>query len=390
MTAQRKKSKICIITTVDSSLYVLFPDFFPLLIEKGFGVVGICAEGPWVEKIRNQGIKVIIVPMTRGFTPWQDLKCLWKLYRIFKSERFDLIHYSTPKAALLAAIAGRFAHCPVLLYTLRGLGYTAFGGLKRLVGKFCEKIACRYADHIIIISTSLMQEAVKENLVAADAVEVLGAGSSKGVDLDRFQLNETRLANAQKIKQSLGIGNDDLIIGYAGRLTKEKGIVELVNAFTLLRKTHPNLHLLLMGHTDQRNPLSQETLELLHKSEYIHVITFQDNIPDYLAAMDILVLPSYREGFGNTLIEASAMQVPVVATDIPGCRDAVVNGKTGLLVKPQDITSLAKALNELIEERAKRIALGKNGEKWVRKNFDRDLVWAKLIELYEEISVISA
>lgn len=234
-----------------------------------------------------------------------------------------MIHYSTPKAAVLTALAGRLAHCPVLIYTLRGLGYNAFGGARRRLGIFCEKIACRFADHIISISPSLKQEAVKENLVSASRIEILGAGSSRGVDLDEFQLNETRTANAQKIKQSLGVGNDDLIIGYTGRLTEEKGIVELVNAFTLLRENYPNLHLLLIGHTDQRSPFSQGTLELLHRSEHIHVIPFQDNVPDYLAAIDIPVLPSYREGFGNSLIEASAMQVPVVATDISGCQDAV-------------------------------------------------------------------
>lgn len=385
MAPGKHQKKICIVTTVDSSLYVLFPDFFPLLLKKGFEVVGICADGPWVEKVRNQGIRVIIVPMTRSFTPWQDLKCFWKLYRIFRRERFNLIHYSTPKAALLAGLAGRAARCPALLYTLRGLGYTAFNGAKRVIGKYCEKMACRSAHGIISISTSLKQGAARENLVPNNRIKILGAGSSKGIDLSYFQLNESRIAHAQKIKRTLRIKDDSLVIGYTGRLTEEKGIVELVNAFTGLRKSYSNLHLLLIGHTDQRSPFSQETLELLNASECIHTISFKDNLPDYMAAMDILVLPSYREGFGNSLIEASAMQVPVVATDIPGCRDAVISGKTGLLVKPHDVLSLQKALKELIETPAQRITMGENGRRWVRENFDRRVIWSQLIEVYEEM-----
>jgi glycosyltransferase involved in cell wall biosynthesis len=385
VTKQDRKPKICIVTTEDSSLYVLYPAFFPLLLEKGFEVVGICADGPWVEDVKKQGIKVIIVPMTRGFTPWQDLKCLWKLYRIFKRERFDLIHYSTPKAALLSGVAGRLAHCPALMYTLRGLGYMAFGGLKRKLGKLCEKIACSCADYVIAISNSLKNEAVKEAILSADRITVLGAGSSKGVNLDQFRLNEMTRAEAKKIRQDLNIDADSIVIGYVGRLTKEKGIVELANALTALRKVYPGLQLLLIGYTDQRSPLSQVTFELLHACEYIHIIPFQDNLPGYLAAMDILVLPSYREGFGNALIEASAMQVPVVATDITGCRDAVMDGKTGLLVKPQDTTSLVKALNELIEDRDKRIKFGKNGERWVRENFDRRIIWNKLLGVYNQM-----
>lgn len=385
MAPGKHQKKICIVTTVDSSLYVLFPGFFPLLLEKGFEVVGICADGPWLEKVRAQGIRVITVPMERGFAPWSDLKCFCELYRIFRREKFDLIHYSTPKAALLAGLAGRAVHCPALLCTLRGLGYMAFGGLKRLIGKFCERIACRCAHYVIAISKSLKKQAAKEKLLPANRINILGVGSSKGVNIDQFQRNEKNIAEAKKIRRQFNIDDNGIVLGYAGRLTEEKGIVELINAFTGLRKIYSNLHLLLIGHIDQRSPFSQETSELLNASQYIHVIPFKDNLPDYLAVMDILVLPSYREGFGNSLIEASAMQVPVVATDIPGCRDAVIDGTTGILVKPRDIVSLRKTLNELIENPSKRMEMGRRGRQWVAENFDRNLVWSRQIKLYEQL-----
>jgi glycosyltransferase involved in cell wall biosynthesis len=366
-------------------MYVLYPGFFPLLAKRGFEVTGICAGGPWVEKICKSGLKLITMPMVRGFAPWLDLKCLWKLYRIFRRQRFDIVHYSTPKAAILSAVAGRLARCPALIYTLRGLGYEAFDGPARAVGKFCEKIACRLADRIIAISASLKARAVEENLVSAERVEVLGAGSSKGVDLDAFRRCKETIADGRKIKQSLGIKDDDLVIGCVGRMTEEKGVLELLIAFISLRTTHSNVHLLLMGHKDQRKPFSPETSQLLSASPNTHVLDFQDNVPDYIAAMDILVLPSYREGFGNALIEASAMRVPVVASDIPGCRDAVLPSMTGLLVRPRDAKELEKALAELIENPGRRVVMGQNGERWVRENFDRNMVWARLIQVYEQV-----
>ena len=385
MTGQNKKPKICIVTTMDSSMYVLYPGFFPLLAKRGFEVTGICADGPWVEKIRKLELRLITVPMARGFAPWSDLKGLWKLYRIFRRRRFDIVHYSTPKAALLSAVAGRLARCPALIYTLRGLGYEAFGGPARAIGKFCEKIACRLPDRIITISGSLKAHVAEENLVSKERIEVLGAGSSKGVDLDEFRRSEERIANGRKIKQSLGINDDELVIGCLGRMTEEKGVLELLSAFRSLRTTHPNVHLLLMGHKDQRKPFSPETSQLLSASPDTHVLDFHDNVPDYIAAMDILVLPSYREGFGNALIEASAMRVPVVASDIPGCRDAVLPGMTGLLVKPRDAKELEKALAELIENPDRRAVMGQNGERWVRENFDRNMVWGRLIQVYEQV-----
>ena len=378
------RPNVCIITTVDSSMYVLFPDLFPLLQKKGFAVTAICADGPWLEKVRAQGIRVIVVPMKRDFAVASDLKCLWKLYRIFKREKFDLIHYNTPKAALLAGLAGRMVGCRALLYTLRGLGYTAFGGLKREVGKLCEKAACRCAHNVIAISNSLKTEAVREGLLAADRIKVLGAGSSRGVDLEKFRINNRTMTAAKNIRQQLGIGESDVVIGYAGRMTEEKGIIELAKAFMNLKAVHSNLHLIMMGHLDQRKPLEAENRELLERSQGIHLLSFKDNVSDYLAAMDILVLPSYREGFGNSLIEASAMGLPVVATDIIGCRDAVINGKTGILVNPREIKCLEDALAWLIDSPASRKTLGENGRQWVTNNFDRRTVWARLIEVYEQ------
>lgn len=385
MKKQTSKPKICIVTTIDLSLDKLFPDLYSLLIFKGYEVVGICADGPYLENVRQQGVRTISVPMTRKFTPVQDLKCLWMLYKIFKQEKFNIVHYSTPKAAFLSAIAGRLAGCPVLLYTLRGLGYTSFVGLRKSIAKLCEKIACRSAHYVIAISKSLKKEAVEENLLSKGRIKVIGMGSSKGVNLDQFRLNEKTATSAKKIRQGLGISNDDVVIGYAGRLTKEKGIIELLAAFANIRKINYTVDVLLVGDQDQRNPLPDEILRLISKDTNIHMVPFNNNVVNYIAAMDIVVLPSYREGFGNVLIEASAMEKPVVGTNITGCCDAILNGTTGILVQPRDVVSLEKALKELIGNPSKRVEMGRNGKQWVMENFDRKLVWNKIVEVYEQL-----
>jgi glycosyltransferase involved in cell wall biosynthesis len=385
MAHNKNNVKICIIVTVDISLDKLFPGFYPLLLAKGYEVVGICADGPFTDDVCRQGVRVINIPMTRGFTPLKDLKCLWQLYAIFRQEHFDIIHYSTPKAALLSAIAGRLARCPILIYTLRGLGYNAFSGLKKLVGKFCEKIACHCAHYVIVISNSLREEVIREKLLPANRAHVLGAGSSKGVNINEFQLNVKTLFEAQKIRLRLGIDANDIVVGYAGRMTLEKGISELIEAFRSIRQNNCRVHLLLVGDQDQRNPLPHNIVALINSEKGVQTAPFSENVASYIAAMDILVLPSYREGFGNILIEASALDRPVIATDIPGCRDAVIDGTTGLLIAPHDAKSLEKALLELIASASKRKEMGRNGRAWVEKNFDRNLVWARLINVYGQL-----
>jgi glycosyltransferase involved in cell wall biosynthesis len=384
----KSNPKICIVTTIDASLDGLFPEFYPLLIANGYDVVGICADtsdGLRSENVRKQGVRVINVPMTREFTIWQDVKCLWALYHIFKREKFDIIHYSTAKASLLAAIDGRLVGGSFLLYTLRGLGYMAVSGPKRAISRLCEKITCLATHHTIAISESLATEAIRQNLLPENKIEVHGAGSSKGVNIERFCPNDDTIANSKRIRHQLGINDDNIVIGFAGRLTTEKGIEELLKAFLNLNQKYSNLYLLIIGDQDQRNPLNPDAFDIIMKTGNIHLTGYTNDMPSYLAAVDIFTLPSYREGFGNVIIEASAMGIPVITTDILGCKDAVVEDKTGLKVKVRDVASLEKALDRLIANPNERDRMGQNGRQWVIENFDRKIIWSRLIAIYEQI-----
>lgn len=377
------KPKIAIVTTVGFSLDKLFPEFYPLLIKHNYEVVGICANDDYVENVRRQGVRVITVPMTRNFTPIKDLKSLWLLYKIFRKENFDIIHFNTPKASLLASIAGRLCSRSILLYTLRGLGYTAYSGMKRQIAKHCEIITCWIADYIIAISHSLRQYAVKEGVANSEKVHVLGQGSSKGVNLRTFRLDGATKLQALHIRKSFGIDDGDIVLGYVGRLTNEKGIVELYRAFRNILEN--NIHILLVGEQDNRNPLPDSFIRELDRDHRVHRLGFQEKYSPFLAAMDIFVMPSYREGFGNVIIEASALKRPVISTDIPGCRDAVMNNQSGIMVGLQDIKSLQQAIEQLIRDPKKRKTMGQIGREWVKENFNRDIVWDRNLNLYEQI-----
>jgi glycosyltransferase involved in cell wall biosynthesis len=268
---------------------------------------------------------------------------------------------------------------------MRGLAYTGFCGIKRFIAKFCEKIAARCADRIVVISPSLRDQAVEEGIIKSEKCMVLGSGSSKGVNLETFRLDERTVTTGREIRSRFCITEDDVVIGYAGRFTPEKGILELLQAFDEIGKSYGNTRLLLVGRQDQRDPLPGPVWDRIVRNPRIHELPFTQDLPSHLAAMDIFVLASYREGFGNAIIEASAMGKPVIATNIPGCRDAVQADRTGLLVDPRDSKSLQTALEKLIVDKGTRESMGKMGRQWVESEFDRRIVWQRLVDLYSDL-----
>lgn len=243
----------------------------------------------------------------------------------------------------------------------------------------------RAQDCVIAISPSLKEEVIKEGILPASRIRVLGVGSSRGVNIEKFSPSEIIKSNAQKIRGELGIKQADFVIGYAGRMSPEKGIGELVAAFFNIMKSFRNIHLLLVGDQDDRFPLGREILEEIRRESRIHTVGFVKNVEDYIAAMDMLAMPTYRDGFGNVLIEASALGKPVIGSDIPGCRDALVDGVTGYYARPGDVVSLETAIRRLLEDSSRSKEMGKAGRQWVVANFDRTKVWQRLILVYAEL-----
>lgn len=388
MSAAPAAPHIAIVTTVDSSLHVMFPGLFERIAARGWRLTGICADGPYVERVRARGVRVLTVPMTRQFAVWGDAGALTRLTRLMRRERFDLIHYNTPKAALLAALAGRLAGRAALLYTIHGQGYGGYRGLARTLGLVAERVAARLADRVLCVSPSLADEIARDGIRARDRLTVLGAGSNSGVDLTVFARTPAVVGGAARLRAELGLTPDTVLIGYLGRLAREKGIERLVEAVAALRGEGRAVDLLLVGHVDQRNPLDPATVATLERTPGVHVRPFTDQVAPVLAALDVLALLSEREGFGSVLIEAGALGVPTVASDIPGCRDAVRDGETGRLVPPTDTARLTAVLRELVAAPELRARLGAAGAAWVRANFDRTAVWDRLLDVYAELLAV--
>lgn len=387
MNNDQKKHKIAIITTLGQSLDVLYPDFYPLLIDSGFDIVGICSFDGFEQNVSKQGVRVVNIPMARTVNPLSDIICFIKMYNLFRKEKFDIINYSTAKASVLAAIAGKFARTSKLIYTMRGTLYPSMTGVKRFLAKFSEKIIMGCADYIIAISPSLMQSAISDGMTKPNKIEVFGSGSSKGVNTEIFQPNSENISKGCEIRKKLGILDNDIVIGYVGRLATEKGIYELYDAFKDLKKDYSNIHLLIVGDQDGRCPIDNKIFNEIKSDKCIHMVGRMpyNSMNIYYAAMDIFVLASYREGFGNVIIEASAMSKPVITTNIVGCKDAVKDGITGILVNVRDSNSIRFALDKLIKNSDLRISMGNNGRQWIVKDFDRKNIWRQLIDVYKRM-----
>jgi glycosyltransferase involved in cell wall biosynthesis len=279
---------------------------------------------------------------------------------------------------LLGTLAARLARVPVCIYHIRGLPFMGAAGVRRALLTYTERLACAMAGRVLCVSHSIRDVAVTHRLCPADKVAVLLNGSGNGVDaLGRFDPEHSRDARAPT-REAYGIPHDAVVLGFVGRIVRDKGIVELVEAWHSLRDEFPNLHLLLVGFFEPYDPLPPAITRAIDADPRIHLTGRQADMPSLYAAMDIVVLPTYREGLPNVPLEAAAMGLPVVATDIPGCIDAIVHGRTGTLVPPRDAGALAVAIAVYVRGPEMRVAHGLAGREHLLAQFIRARIWEAL------------
>jgi glycosyltransferase involved in cell wall biosynthesis len=279
-------------------------------------------------------------------------------------------------------IAAWLARVPVRIYQIRGLPIMTAGGPRRLALWCAEKTSCRLAHRVICISHSMAREAVRLGLCPAEKIRVLGAGGN-GVDAEH-KFNPDRLAAdaRTRTRAACDIPAGALVVGYIGRIVRDKGMVELAAAWRTLRERFPAAHLLLVGPFETQDRVPPEVESLFRGDPRIHLTGMVDDTPPYYAATDVLVLPTYREGLAGVLLEAGAMAVPAVATRIPGCVDAVVDGVTATLVPPRDPESLAQAVAAYLDDPALRRAHGRAAQQLVLRMFRRETVWEATYQQY--------
>ncbi|MFA5255946.1 MAG: glycosyltransferase [Candidatus Omnitrophota bacterium] len=370
--------RICIMTTVPITLVFFYKGLIDYFIDKGFEVTIITSpDERFISKLPPRA-RYILIPMSRGWFTLDDLRAFIRIRRVLKEGGFDIVQYCTPKAAFLGSIASWLCRVPVRLYLMWGIYYTSQTGLLRMVMKATEKIICFFSTHVSPDSHGNRDFAIAEGLCSAEKISVVGEGSASGIDLDRF--DPERLRNKRtEIRSDLNVPSDAIVIGFVGRLCRDKGINELVLAFKELLNKNPGLYLFLVGPMEgEDSEFVNAVREMLQNNRNILRVGYQDRPEEFLAAMDIFVLPSYREGFGVVNIEASAMRLPVISTDIPGPRDAVLNGKTGILVKPKSAEELQAALETMINDPSLRRDMGTAGREWA-KRFEQKLLWKEIV-----------
>ena len=306
--------KICYVVTISGSIRAFFVPQLQYLAKNGLDVTVICAPDNALQQLLGNDIRYIPVDIPRGVSLKGSFFAIRELARIFKKEKFDLIQYSTPNAAFYASLSAKKAGCKLRNYHMMGIRYLGASGNGRMVLKWLEKVTCKNSTHIECVSKSNRDLGIKEGLFPSDKVTVVWNGSTGGVDLERFNYSR-REEWRKEVREELGYNENEFVYGFVGRITRDKGINELIESFSLLNN---DTKLFIIGPQDEMGTLNQELLEQARKNKNI---LFHDGVYDierYYAAIDALILPSYREGFGNVIIEAGAVGTPAIVSNIPG------------------------------------------------------------------------
>jgi glycosyltransferase involved in cell wall biosynthesis len=319
--------------------------------------------------------------MERVPSPLKDIRSLFKLIFLIHTLKPQIVHSHTPKAGLLGMLAAYICRVPVRLHTVAGIPWMESTGIKKFFLRHLEKLTYFSSTHVYSNSFTLKKFILSEKLLPNRKISVIANGSSNGIDTTKFQRTKEVLQKAEILKQKLGLTNEKVII-FVGRLVKEKGIEELLHAFIELEKHH-NVKLLLVGpYEKQRDPIGAWAEELIKNSQNILSTGFVKDVKPYFAISDILAFPSYREGFPNVPMQAGAMGLPAVVTNINGCNEIISSGVNGLIVSPKSSSELHDALNDLLTNDAFYDKLAKQSRIFICKKFDQKELWLKLKDEY--------
>lgn len=352
-----------------------------------FDVLAVSSPGKVLEEVAfYEGTRTAAVLMSRAITPLQDAKSLWQLYRLFKKEQPAIIHTHTPKAGLLGMIAAWLARVPIRLHTVAGLPLMENKGLKRRVLEFTESLTYKCATKVYPNSKNLAQFILESKFCKPNKIKILGNGSSNGIDTDFFSLTDDLVLSANELKRKLGINDDDFVFVFIGRLVKDKGIEELVTAFTGLKKSHSGIKLLLVGpYEHELDPISSAVRNIIDTDSDIIHVGFQQDIRPYLIISQILAFPSYREGFPNVPMQAGCFNLPSIVTNINGCNEIIEDGKNGLIIPVKDAAALQNAMVSLMTNHELYSTLRKNARKLILDRYEQQYFWRLLLKEYKEL-----
>ncbi len=376
-----KPIKICQIVSSSMTLRFMLFDQIKFLRNKGYEVHAVCSPGKWTGDIKKEGIKVKEIVFKRKISFLSDIISFFKLYFYFRREKFDIIHTHTLKPEFFGQIAGKLARVPIIFNTLHGFDFEDDASpVKKKFFIILEKIAAKCSTAIFSIGREIIKSAIREGLAAPEKFIYLG----RDIDTDRFDPNKYGSEFIRKSRISLGVSPDSIVLGIVARLVAEKGFLELFGAMRDLLKSEKNISLLVVGPVE---PEKKDSINLSIVKNYgidknVFFLGEKSNVEEIYPLIDIFILPTHREGLGAAILEASAMQRPVIASSVGGCIEAVDNGKTGLLIPARNERMLIDAIRSLLYDEEKRFQMGILGREKVIKEFSKEIVLARLGEKY--------
>lgn len=382
-----KKNKLIRITTVPMALAYPLSGQPSFMHKNGFDVIMISANGKELPKVlSNEICPHIVIPMTRRITPWQDLWSLFRLIKFIKKEKPDIVHTETPKAGLLGMLASRICNVNIRIHTVAGLPLMVENGFKLWLLKLVEKITYAAATNVWPNSYSLKEFILKHNFTSSQKIHVIGKGSSNGINTERFNVEHLNPEVLEEVKKSFCYDGNCLYFLFVGRMVFDKGIIELVNTFIKLQNIHSNLRLILLGNYEKLlDPLPEKIESEIKTNPYIIHINWTNHVEYYMAVSDYFIFPSYREGFPNVLLEAAAMQLPIICSNIAGNIDIVTNDKTGVIFESQNENSLEEAMIKSMQTPQKSIQMASCLHKLVTNSFEREIFWKSMLLEYRNL-----
>jgi glycosyltransferase involved in cell wall biosynthesis len=373
--------KVAHMTTVDMSVRHLLLNQLLALREGGFQVGAVSAAGPDLGPVHDAGVQHWPVDFTRRMTPLRDLKAAWQIWRLCRRERFTIVHTHQIKAALFGQLAARLAGVPIVVNTIHGFYFHEHTPpAKRRAWIVLERLCASLSDLLLSQNREDIGTAIQCGICPADRIQHLG----NGIDVRRFDPHTIPPGRLAQLRAELGIPHDALVVGFVGRLVREKGILELFDAARRLRERHPRLRLLVVGPVDTDKPdyLGPAAARRQGIGDITVFAGYRHDMPDMYALMDVLTLPSHREGLPRAPMEASAMGVPTVATAIRGCREVVRPDQNGFLVPLSDVDALTTVLDRVLGDEALRMRLGTRARELARAEFDEQVVFARVRTAY--------
>lgn len=376
--------KLIRITTIPLSLEKLLEGQLTFM-NQFYEVTAVSGDKERLEKFgRDNGVKTFWVEMTRAITPAKDLQAVWKLFRYLKKERPLIVHTHTPKAGIVGMLAAKMAGVPIRLHTVAGLPLLEATGAKRKILNWVEKLTYSLATRVYSNSLGLEEIILKENFTSKNKLKIIGKGSSNGIDTKYFDPKRFTMEARERVRAQIGIPCEEIVFIFIGRLVSDKGINELVKAFLNLHNEWPEINLLLVGPLEEDlDPLKPETFQTINSHPKIFPTGYVTDVRPFLAISDVLTFPSYREGFPNVVLQAGAMNLPAIVTNINGCNEIIKEGVNGVIIPVKDYKALYNAMKSLANDAPMREILSTGAREIIYSNYDRKEFWMLLQKEYE-------